>query len=316
MPNWDSAGDTDTEANIRLPAGQEAPPHERTAVAQIHPTAVVDPAAELGAGVAIGPFCVVEAGAVIGDGCILEARSVVKSRTTLGQNNEIGEGAVIGGKAQHVQVQQPGGTLVVGSHNRIRENVTLHRGWANEATTTIGDHNLFMVGAHVGHDCRVGSHCIVVNHVLLGGHVTVEDRAYIGGGVGVHQFCRIGRLAMIGGLSKIVQDVPPFVLIDDTQVVGLNKIGLRRNGYTAKDLLQLKEAYRIIYRLGLRWKEVLAQLQEQFADGPAALFHEFLKQGKRGFTQERRISRKATLKIVDPSQDEIEGSHGRQRDAA
>lgn len=284
-------------------------------MAQIHPTAVVDPAAELGAGVSIGPFCVIEAGAVIGDGCILEARAVVKSRTTLGVGNEIGEGAVVGGKAQHVHVHQPGGTLVVGNHNRIRENVTLHRGWANDASTTIGDHNLFMVGSHVGHDCRVGSHCIVVNHVLLGGHVTVEDRAYIGGGAGVHQFCRIGRLAMIGGLSKIVQDVPPFVLIDDTQVVGLNKIGLRRNGYTAQDMLQLKEAYRIIYRLGLRWNEVLAQLKERFATGPAALFYEFLKQGKRGFIQERRISRKATLKIVDPSQDEMEGQ-SRQRDAA
>ena len=159
-----------------------------------------------------------------------------------------------------------------------------------------------MVGAHVGHDCRVGNHCIVVNHVLLGGHVTVEDRAYLGGGVGVHQFCRIGRLAMIGGLSKITQDVPPFVMIDGhhSQVVGLNKVGLRRNGYTPDDVLQLKEAYRVIYRAGPALEEVLAILEEQFTTGPAAVFHEFLKQGKRGFVQERRISRKATLKIVDP----------------
>jgi UDP-N-acetylglucosamine acyltransferase len=150
-------------------------------VAQIHPTAVVDSRAELGANVVVGPFCVVEAGAVIGEACQLETRAVVKVRTTLGCHNEIGEGAVIGGKAQHVHVHDPGGTLTIGDHNRIRENVTLHRGWANDATTTIGNHNLFMVGSHVGHDCRVGNHCILVNHVLLGGHVQVEDRAYLGG---------------------------------------------------------------------------------------------------------------------------------------
>jgi UDP-N-acetylglucosamine acyltransferase len=288
---------------------------ERTAVAQIHPTAVVDPSAELGPGVSVGPFCIVEAGAAIGEGTVLEARSVVKSRAALGRFNEVGEGVVIGGQAQHVQVQRPGGKLVIGDCNRFRENVTVHRGWADGGTTTIGDHNMFMVGAHVGHDCRIGNHCIVVNQVLLGGHVTVDDRAYVGGGVGVHQFCRIGRLAMIGGLSKVTQDVPPFVLIDDTQVVGLNRIGLKRNGYTPADVLQLKEAYRIIYRQGLRWNEVLAILKEQFTTGPAALFHEFLKQGKRGFIQERRISRKATLKIVDPAHDDIdESAHG--RDAA
>jgi UDP-N-acetylglucosamine acyltransferase len=285
-------------------------------VAQIHPSAVVDPAAELGANVSIGPFCVVEPGAVIGDNCRLEARAVVKSRTTLGAGNEIGEGTVIGGFAQHAQLQHPGGTLKIGCGNRIRENVTMHRGWANDATTTIGDNNLFMVGSHVGHDCKVGNNCIVVNHVLLGGHVTVEDRAYLGGASAVHQFCRVGRLAMIGGLSKITQDVPPFVLVDDTQVVGLNKIGLRRNGYTPAEVLQLKEAYGVIYRQGLRWNEVLAILNERFTTGPAALFHEFLKQGKRGFVQERRISPKATLKIVDPAHDDLEESATRKRDAA
>ena len=285
-------------------------------MAQIHPTAVVDSRAEIGENVAIGPFCVVEAGVVIGEGCTLEARCVVKSRSTLGKDNHVGEGAVIGGQAQHLQVNQPGGTLTIGDHNRFRENVTLHRGWANDATTIIGDHNLLMVGSHVGHDCRVGNHCIIVNHVLLGGHVTVEDRAYLGGGSAVHQFCRVGQLAMIGGMSRIVQDVPPFVMVEGgiSLIVGLNKVGLRRNGYSPADVLQLKEAYRVIYREGRRWSEVLEILQARFATGPAARYYEFLKQGKRGFVQERRISRKATLKIVDPSQDDIQD--GRQRDAA
>jgi UDP-N-acetylglucosamine acyltransferase len=292
---------------------------ERIPVAQIHPTALVDPRAELGANVVVGPWCLVEAGAVIGDGCRLAARVVVKGRTTLGESNEIGEGAVIGGVAQHLHVHDPGGTLAIGSHNRIRENVTIHRGWNNDAATTVGDHNMLMVGSHVAHDCRLGSHCILVNHVLLGGHVHVEDRAYLGGASAVHQFCRIGRLAMIGGLAKITQDVPPFVMVEgvaSSEVIGLNKVGLRRNGYTPEQILQLKEAYRVIYREGLRWSEVLDILKADYSTGPAAAFHEFLKNGKRGFVQERRISRKATLKIVDPAQDEIESATRKSRDAA
>ena len=287
-------------------------------MAQIHPTALVDSRAELGRDVIIGPFCVVEAGSVIGDRCRLEARSVVKGRTILGTDNEIGEGAVIGGKAQHLHQHDPGGTLTIGSHNRLRENVTLHRGWNNDAATIVGDHNLLMVGCHVGHDCRVGSHCVLVNHVLLGGHVQVDDRAYLGGGAAVHQFCRIGRLVMVGGLSRVTQDVPPFVMVEGglTQVVGLNKVGLRRNGYTPEQILQLKEAYRVIYRAGHRWSDVLAILQTDFSTGPAAAFHEFLKTGKRGFVQERSISRRATLKIVDPHQDEIDANTSQKREAA
>lgn len=288
-------------------------------VAQIHPTAIVDSRAEIAASVIVGPWCLVEAGAVIGEGCRLAARAVVKSRTTLGQNNEVGEGAVLGGAAQHVHAHDPGGTLTIGNNNRIRENVTIHRGWNNDAATVVGDHNMLMVGSHVAHDCRVGNNCILVNHVLLGGHVHVEDRAYLGGASAVHQFCRIGRLAMIGGLAKITQDVPPFVMVEgaeNAQVIGLNKVGLRRNGYDAEQVLQLKHAYRVIYREGLRWSEVLKVLQSDFATGPAIAFHEFLKIGKRGFVQERRISRKATLKLVDPGSENAEQVQARRREAA
>jgi UDP-N-acetylglucosamine acyltransferase len=165
------------EARPAPASSKEATSDERIAVAHIHPTANVDPRAELGRDVTIGPFCVVEEGAVLGDGCRLEARAVIKSRTTLGCQNEIGEGSVLGGKAQHLQEHIPGGTLTIGSHNRIRENVTIHRGWSNDAATIVGDHNMLMVGSHIGHDCHVGSRCVLVNHVLLGGHVQVEDRA-------------------------------------------------------------------------------------------------------------------------------------------
>jgi len=287
-------------------------------VANIHATAVVDPRAELGRDVVVGPWCIVEGGAVIGDGCRLAARSMVKSRTTLGCDNEIGEGAVVGGAAQHLHVNDPGGTLVIGNHNRIRENVTIHRGWNNDAATIIGDSNMLMVGSHVAHDCRLGNNCILVNHVLLGGHVQVDDRAYIGGAAAVHQFCRIGRLAMIGGMSRVTQDVPPFVMVEGgvTLVVGLNKVGLRRNGYTPEQILQLKHAYRVIYREGRRWSEVLEILKTEFSTGPAVAFHEFFKVGNRGFVQERRISRKATLKLVDPGQDADDHDERRRREAA
>jgi len=288
-------------------------------VAQIHPTAVVDSGAELGRDVVIGPLCVIEAGAVIGEGCKLEARVSIKGRATLGRNNSIGEGAVIGGRAQHIHVNDPGGIVVIGDNNCFRENVTIHRGWQNDAATIIGNNNMLMVGSHVGHDCQVGSNCILVNHVLLGGHVQVADRAYLGGGAAVHQFCRIGRLVMVGGLSKITQDVPPYVMAEGvatSQVIGLNKVGLRRNGFTPQDILQLKEAYRVIYRQGLRWSEVIEILKTKFCAGPAAAFHEFLNTGNRGFIQERRISRKATLKIVDPEQDDLEQVEDLKRDAA
>jgi UDP-N-acetylglucosamine acyltransferase len=275
-------------------------------VPQIHASAVVDPRAELAEGVIVGPFCIVEAGAIIGPGTRLEARTIVKARTTIGAENEIGEGTVIGGKAQHAHETNPGGSLVLGDHNRIRENVTIHRGWTNDGVTRIGDGNLIMVAAHIGHDCRIGNNCIIVNNVMLGGHAQIDDRAYLGGGAAVHQFGRVGRLAMVGGMARCTQDVPPFVMIDGgaTEVVGLNKVGLRRNGYTPEQVQQLKDAYRIIYRQGLRWSEVLAILKADFNSGPAAAFYDFLKVGKRGFVQERRISRKATLKIA--TQDDVD----------
>lgn len=271
---------------------------------QIHHTAAVDPSAQLGRNVVVGPFCLVEAGVIVGDDCKLEARAIVKSRTTLGCNNQIGEGAIIGGTAQHLQVHEPGGMLTIGDHNRIRENVTIHRGWANDATTVVKDGNLLMVSSHVGHDCQVGSHCILVNHVLLGGFVQINDRAYLGGASAVVQHCRIGRLAMIGAMTKITQDVPPYVTVVDAQVVGLNRVGLRRNGISAQDMLQLKAAYRIIYRQGLRWAEVLAILKSDFSSGPAAEFNDFLSTGRRGFVQERQVPRKAALPFVDSTQDE------------
>lgn len=265
---------------------------------QIHPTALVDSRAELGRSVVIGPFCQVEAGAIIGDDCTLAGGAVIRARTTLGCDNQIGESAVIGGGAQQMDAHEPGGLVVIGDHNRIREHVTIHRGWARDAITVVNDSNLLMVGSHVGHDCKVGSHCILVNHVMLGGFAEIGDGVYLGGASIVGERCRIGRLAMLGAMANIDQDVPPYVTVVDSQVVGLNRVGLGRNGFAVEEMTQLKAAYRVIYRQGLPREEVMAILKAEFVSGPAAEFNDFLSGGERGFVAERQVSRKTELKLA------------------
>lgn len=277
----------------------------------IHPQALVSPHATLGNRITIGPFAIVEPDVVIGDDCTLASRVVIKSGTTLGDNNTIYEGTVIGGFPQHTRMPEKLGRVLIGSHNTIRENCTIHRALHEGTVTTVGSNNLLMVGAHVGHDSLVGCNVILANNVLLGGFVNVADRAFVSGAVGVHQFCRIGRLAMVGGCARVVQDVPPYVTVDGHSgyIVGLNLVGIRRNGYTPEDAAQLKAAYRLIYRRGLRWVEVLEQLQKEFPSGPAADFYPFLSQGTRGFVQERRMPPGATLKLRRDSDDEQLDQH-------
>ncbi len=271
-----------------------------------HPSAVVSPFAAIGQDVQIGPFCVVEAGVEIGDGCKLESRVVVKQGTTLGRNNYIAEGAVLGGMPQHINIPDAPGGVIIGSGNTIRENVTIHRALENEEDTIVGDNNLLMVNVHVAHDCRVGNSTIFANNAMLAGHVTVGDRAYLSGAVAVHQFCRIGSLAMVGGQSHITKDVPPYVTVDGLSsfVVGLNQIGLRRAGFSLEDIRRLKEAYRVIYRSQLTWNEILGRLQKEFGQGPSAQFYQFLSTTTRGIISERRLPPGATVKLrKEPQED-------------
>jgi UDP-N-acetylglucosamine acyltransferase len=270
----------------------------------IHPLALVSPAAELGRDVEIGPFCTVEANVIIGDGCRLEARASVKSGTTLGAHCHVFEGAVLGGFPQHLRMPERLGNVDIGSHNIIRENCTIHRALHEGHSTVIGDHNLLMCNVHVAHDCHVGSNIVFANNVLLAGHVAVADRVFVSGAVAVHQFCRIGRFAMVGGQAHVVKDIPPFVTVDGVSsfVVGLNLIGLRRNGYTAEDVGVLKSAYRVIYRSGLRWTEVLDRLEREYSAGVAAPFLEFFRGGTRGFVPERRVPPAATIKLSESAE--------------
>jgi UDP-N-acetylglucosamine acyltransferase len=259
-------------------------------VSSIHPTAVVDPGARLAEGVVVGPLAVVEAETTIGARCELLARAVVKRYTVLGEDNGVHEGAVLGGEPQDVSFRGGPSALVIGDRNRIREGVTVHRAGAS-GETRIGSDCYLMAYAHVAHDDRLGDGVILANNVALAGHVQVADRAFLSGGVVVHQFCRIGRLAMVGGNSKIVQDCLPFVITDGVpgRARGLNVVGLRRAGFTASQLRALKHAYRTLLRSALPLETALARL-DGMADPLADELAAFVRASKRGFHRAGRAA--------------------------
>lgn len=271
----------------------------------IHPSAVVDPTAELGVDVEIGPFALVEAGTRLGDHCKLLARATVKSGVEMGAENVLYEGAVVGGLPQHATPPGPPGRVIVGDRNLFRENATVHRAMYEEGVTRLGDDCMMMVGSHVAHDCEIADRVVMTNNVMLAGHVTVGERAFLGGGCAVHQHCRIGRIAMIGGMARVTQDVPPFVTIDgDTgAVVGLNRVGLRRNGFSRRQIAEVKEAYRLIYRSGASFEDRLTLLAESFAEGPAAEFEPFLRDTSRGYARERRSPPGGTIRVIEDALD-------------
>jgi len=262
-------------------------------VSQIHPSAIVHPTAEIGQDVAIGPFCIVEENVRIGDRCKIHAYASIKQGTSLGCDNQIYEHAVIGGPPQHLRAGTDLGEVQIGSGNTFREFVTIHRGLQPGMNTIIGNQNLLMVQTHVGHDTVIGNNTIITNNVMLGGHVVIEDRAYVSGAVGVHQFCRIGRNAMVGGQAHVVQDIAPFVTVDgqSSLVVGLNSIGLKRAGYSVEDLVNLKRAYRILFRSNLSSRDAIERIGMEFPTGPANHFATFLATSKRGYIQARSRGR-------------------------
>ncbi|MDR1963097.1 MAG: acyl-ACP--UDP-N-acetylglucosamine O-acyltransferase [Planctomycetaceae bacterium] len=267
----------------------------------INPQALVNSLAKIGANVEIGAFCVIESDVVIGDGCRLESNVTIKQGVVIGKDNHIGTGVVIGGRPQHTAVKGVCGTVWIGDHNVFRENVTVHRAIKESDATVIGHNNYLMVNAHVAHDCKVGNDNVLVNNVMLGGHVQVGNRVNLGGAVGVHQFCRIGSLAMVGGLARVIQDVPPFVTVDGLtgRICGLNQIGLRRSGRTTEEIRILKEVYRLVFRSGLTWKEILKKLEDNYSIGPGAEMTQFLSATKRGIVSERHSVGRAPLRLLE-----------------
>lgn len=237
---------------------------------EIHETAVVHPDAELGAGVKVGPFSIIGANTKIGDNTIIESHVVVEPWTTIGKDCLICSGAVLGGRPQDRKFKGERSYLILGDRNIIREYVTLHRATGEDNATCIGDDNMLMAYCHIGHNCTLGNNIMMANLVGISGHAVIEDRATFGGMVGVHQFVRIGKLAMVGGYSKVVQDVAPFMIADGrpTKAYDLNVIGLRRNGVPAKVRSELRQSCKLLYRANLNLSQAIETIENEIDPSP------------------------------------------------
>lgn len=219
--------------------------------------------AKIGNNVVIGNYCVIEDNVTIGDDCILENNVTIKANTKIGTNNHLFPGVVLGAEPQDLSQRNVASQLIIGDHNVFRENVTVHRGSNKQnLQTTIGSHGYFMVNAHIGHDCQVADHVIITNNASLGGHVTVDHHAIIGANCAIHQYCHVGAYAMLSYAAMVNKDILPYVMVvgNKPRVVGLNKIGLQRNGFTDSQIKQLLRAYKIIFRQGNTAVEAITQL--------------------------------------------------------
>jgi UDP-N-acetylglucosamine acyltransferase len=252
--------------------------------AVIAPTARIHPEAHIGAQTVVGEFCVIEEDVSIGAFCRLEPYVYVKRWTTLGEQNEISAGTVLGTDPLDKAFTGERSYLRIGSGNKIREHYTISRGTQPESTTEIGDGNYIMTSGHIAHNCRVGDNAVICSCALLAGYVELEDQAFISGGVVVHQFSRIGRLAMVGGNTRVNHDVPPFFLYSDFNVApkGINIVGLQRAGFSGSDISILKRAYRILYRSGLKLDEALERIEAELPTEHTLHLVRFIRSSKRG----------------------------------
>ena len=252
---------------------------------QVHATAIVSNKAELGSGNAIGPFVVIEDNVVLGDNNKVDAHSVIKQGSRIGNDNSIHAHVVFGGNPQDFSFKDVDTFAQMGNGNVLREFVTINRATTKESGwTRIGDNNYFMAVSHVAHDCQLANNIVMANDAVLAGHVHIGDRAFISGGVKIHQFSQIGAYAMIGGNSKITQDCLPYMVTDGVpgKVRGLNAVGLKRAGFTIHDMRELKQAYRILFESHRDMDLILAEL-EQLESEYAKNLVEFIKASKRNF---------------------------------
>lgn len=256
--------------------------------ASVSPTARVHPDAVIGPGARVGEFCVVEPDVAIGARCVLEPYVYVKRWTTMGDANEISAGTVLGTDPLDKGFTGERSYLVIGDRNKIREHYTISRGTQPESETRIGNDNYIMTSGHIAHNCVLHDHIVVASCALIAGHVEVESQAFISGGVVVHQYSKIGRLAMIGGNSRVNSDVPPFFLYSDFNVAakGLNIVGLRRAGFSREDIQELKTAYRLLYRAGLKLQDALEKIEAECKCESARHLVEFIRKSKRGICRE------------------------------
>lgn len=252
----------------------------------IHPTAIIAEGAKLHPTVEVGPFTIIGPNVEIGANTIVGPSCHINGYTTIGTDNVIHPSAIIGAPPQDLKFKGERSFLNIGNGNHLREFITVHLAEGEDQYTIIGDNNLLMAYVHIAHNCKVGNNIIMSNAVTLAGHVEVSDRAVLGGFTGVHQFCKIGSLAMIGGMSKIVKDVPPFIRIDGNpaRVVGLNSVGLRRNNVSRESITNIKELYKIFFRSDMNVSQIMEKWNELvIAEDPfVKQFHDFIKSATRG----------------------------------
>jgi UDP-N-acetylglucosamine acyltransferase len=244
----------------------------------IHPQSIVEPSAQLGENVEVGPFCFIGGQSIIGDNCRVLHHATVEGKVTLGRDNTIFPYALIGGLTHDLKYEggQPG--LTIGDGNVFREYVTAHVATKSDDFTTIGSNNVFLAYSHVAHDCQIGDHLVMSSHSALGGHVEVGNHVNVGWGAGVHQFCRLGRHCMVSACSKLVQDVPPFMLADGSpaEVRSINKVGLERANFNSSEIELIRSAFKILYRKDLNRSQALKYLEENFSIEKESVLEELL----------------------------------------
>jgi len=258
---------------------------------QIHPTAIISPKAKLETGVVVGAYSIISDNVVVGKNTKIGSHCVIEGNTTIGNNCEIFTGAVIGSRPQDLKFKNEKVFLEIGNNNIIREYCTLNPGTEEGAKTIVGDNNLLMAYSHVAHDCKIGNSCVLANNSTLAGHVTIEDKAVIGGLVAIHQFVRIGMLSIIGGCSKVVQDIPPFSTCDGhpARVFGLNLIGLRRKGISQESIKQISKAFKLIFNSGLSVKHAIQKAEKELEQSEEIVYLiNFAKNSERGLTRSCR----------------------------
>jgi UDP-N-acetylglucosamine acyltransferase len=249
----------------------------------IHKTAIIHPKAKLDATVSVGPYAVIDADVELGAHCIVGPQVYLTGVTTIGVYNSFHAGCVIGDAPVDVKYKGDPTRLRIGDHNIFREHVTVNRSNTLAEDTVIGSHNFLTPHAHVGHNCVIGNHVILGGGCMIAGHATIQDRVFVSGNCLVHQFCRIGTLAMMQGGAAISKDLPPFTVATGVnEICGLNIVGLRRAGLTADDRMELKRLYRALFRGGENFRATIATAQENFKSAPAKILLDFAANAKRG----------------------------------
>lgn len=249
----------------------------------IHPTAIIHPKAEVDGTVRVGPYAVIDEGVKVGPHCRIGPHVYLTGNTGIGEHNQFFAGCVIGESPQDLKYNGAPTALRIGDHNVFREHVTVHRSTKAGEETVVGSHNFLMAHCHVAHNCYLGDHILIANGALLGGHVRLEDRAFISGNCLVHQFVRVGTLALMQGGSAISKDLPPFTVAwGDNAICGLNNVGLRRAGFTTAERLELKQLYYVLFRAGTALQSALAEARKRFSTSPAKVMLDFLELSERG----------------------------------